>query len=83
MSEPSSVRVTEIRDASHYPGKPMLDFAAANVVFLVSGVEKAIILGEVLKGDGPADRYPVRAIHPTDGRLQWRLDGDAASRLGD
>jgi len=54
---------------------------AAEVIFLVTGTEKARVLGEVLRPaqDGPA--YPARSVRPTHGRLLWLVDEAATSEL--
>jgi 6-phosphogluconolactonase len=57
---------------------PVLN-AARQVVFLVSGVEKAVIVREILEGRG--ETYPVARIQPSPGRLIWLMDEAAASRL--
>ena len=59
---------------------PVLN-AAARVVFLVSGTDKAPALHEVLESDAPGDQYPAKLVHPTDGKLIWLLDRAAASQL--
>jgi 6-phosphogluconolactonase len=51
---------------------------AASIVFLVSGVEKAEIVKEVIQG---TKRYPAQEIRPTNGELVWLLDREAASKL--
>lgn len=55
---------------------PLLN-AAANVVFLVSGPDKAAMLPQVL---GPALQPPLPAqlVLPADGRLLWMVDRAAA-----
>ena len=54
---------------------------AMEVVFLVTGVEKAKVLRETLRpsADGPA--HPAGSVRPTDGRLLWLVDEAAASGL--
>jgi 6-phosphogluconolactonase len=52
--------------------------AAAQVVFLISGAEKAKVVKAALV-DGAA--LPATMVRPTDGRLLWILDRDAASLL--
>jgi len=53
--------------------------AAATVIFLVSGKEKATILSEVLKG--PTGRFPVQLIAPGDGgEVRWLVDYGAAGK---
>lgn len=51
---------------------------ASNIVFLVSGEDKASVLKEVLEGEG---RYPAEMIRPVNGRLVWMVDKQAAEFL--
>jgi len=55
--------------------------AAARVVFLVVGREKADVLGRVLEPIGGSDPLPAQLIRPTDGEVNWLLDRGAASGL--
>jgi 6-phosphogluconolactonase len=57
---------------------PVLN-AAACVLFLASGPDKAAILREVL--ENPAADLPSQKIIPTNGRLIWLVDVPAASGL--
>jgi 6-phosphogluconolactonase len=57
---------------------PVLN-AAAQVIFLVSGADKAEVLFQVL--EGPPGRYPAQRIQPADGRVSWFVDEDAAHLL--
>ena len=59
---------------------PVLN-AAAHVVFLVSGAEKAATLRRVLEGPVEPDTLPAQAIAPVDGELTWLVDAAAAARL--
>jgi 6-phosphogluconolactonase len=59
---------------------PVLN-AAECVAFLVSGTDKATVLKTVLEGDGPAEQYPAKLVHPTNGKLIWFVDRAAASAL--
>lgn len=59
---------------------PVLN-AARSVAFLVSGTDKAAVLREVLEGDGPAEKYPAKLVHPREGKLTWFIDRAAASEL--
>lgn len=52
---------------------------ARTILFLVSGRAKAGILREVLEDDTP--RYPAQLVQPTNGRLFWCVDAEAASVL--
>lgn len=53
---------------------------AANVVFLVSGAEKAETLKTVLEGEFEPQKLPAQAVKPRDGDLFWFAD-EAAARL--
>jgi 6-phosphogluconolactonase len=59
---------------------PVLN-ASRSVVFLVSGIDKASALREVLEGNAPAEKYPSKLVRPTDGKLIWFVDRAAASEL--
>ena len=54
---------------------------APNVVFLVSGKEKASTLREVLEGEFQPGRLPAQSVQPRNGNLFWLLDEKAASLL--
>ena len=56
--------------------------AAAAVLFLVAGADKASMLAQVLEGPRDIDRLPVQAVTPTDGTTTWMLDAAAAAGLG-
>jgi 6-phosphogluconolactonase len=57
---------------------PVLNHAA-EVVFLVSGENKAQILSNVLKPG--AKKYPSQSVQPENGHLIWLVDQDAAKLL--
>ena len=57
---------------------PVLN-AAACVVFLASGPDKAAIVHQVL--ENPAANLPSQLIRPVNGKLLWLLDSAAASAL--
>jgi 6-phosphogluconolactonase len=59
---------------------PVLN-AAREVVFLVSGADKASVLHEVLEGSAPGEKYPSKLVRPNDGKLVWFVDRAAASEL--
>ena len=60
---------------------PLLN-AAAEVMFVVAGKEKAQALRQVLRGDPNGATYPAQAVQPASGKLLWMLDEAAASLLG-
>jgi 6-phosphogluconolactonase len=59
---------------------PVLN-AAHCVLFLVSGLDKAPALQEVLEGTGAVETYPAKGVRPEEGRLVWIADRAAASML--
>lgn len=60
---------------------PVVINAAAEVVFLVSGREKAATLRRVLEGPYQPDALPAQMIAPRAGRLRWLADAGAAANL--
>lgn len=55
--------------------------AAARVLFLVSGEDKAPALKAVLEGPLEASQLPAQLIQPRDGSLLWLIDQTAAHLL--
>jgi 6-phosphogluconolactonase len=60
---------------------PVVINAAAEVTFLVSGGEKAVMLRRVLEGPYEPDELPAQVVSPGDGRLRWLVDAAAAADL--
>ncbi len=60
---------------------PAILNAAAEILFLVSGRDKAPVLRRVLYGARDMDELPAQVIAPEDGRLHWMVDAAAASDL--
>jgi len=56
---------------------------AANVIFLVSGAEKAEVLRAILKGDSDTKQFPAQLIRPVRGKLLWLIDETAAAALNE
>ena len=54
---------------------------ARNVMFLVSGEEKAPALREVIEGYSQPELFPAQSVKPLDGELFWFVDRAAASEL--
>lgn len=59
---------------------PLLNQAKV-VLFLVTGMKKASIVGKILESTGGGELLPSARIRPTAGRLLWYLDDAAASEL--
>jgi 6-phosphogluconolactonase len=57
---------------------PLLNHAAS-VLFLVSGGDKATMVGRALRD--PAANLPCQGVNPLDGELNWFLDQSAAAKL--
>ena len=55
---------------------------AAQVLFLVSGPDKAETLRAVLDPKTPPETFPCQRIRPSHGELVWLVDRPAASLLG-
>lgn len=55
--------------------------SSRNVLFLVTGKNKAEILENVLEGQSNPEKYPARLIRPADGNLYWFADSAAAGML--
>jgi 6-phosphogluconolactonase len=55
--------------------------AAACIVFLISGADKAASLQQVLSHEYDPNLYPSQIIHPHSGKLYWWVDEAAAVNL--
>jgi 6-phosphogluconolactonase len=60
---------------------PVLINQAENIVFLVSGKEKASVLQRVIEGEYDPEHLPAQLIKPVDGELYWFCDKDAAKLI--
>ena len=54
---------------------------AQRVIVLVSGKAKAEAVKATLEGADPDESWPARLVKPSDGRVLWLLDREAASLL--
>ncbi|BAY49966.1 6-phosphogluconolactonase (plasmid) [Scytonema sp. HK-05] len=54
---------------------------ALEVIFFVTGTEKAATLKAVLEGQYQPERLPAQIIRPTQGKVVWMVDQAAASSL--
>jgi 6-phosphogluconolactonase len=55
--------------------------AAANIIFMVTGSDKACALKAVLEGPHEPEQLPAQMIQPTNGSLFWLIDTAAGSML--
>jgi 6-phosphogluconolactonase len=55
--------------------------AAANVLFLVAGLDKAATLRAVLRGQTDRAHLPAQGVRPATGALTWLVDQAAAGEL--
>jgi 6-phosphogluconolactonase len=61
---------------------PLVINMAANVIFMVAGKEKAAMLRTVIEGQPKQPEVlSAQAIRPSEGRLLWLVDKEAASEL--
>lgn len=52
-----------------------------DIIFLVTGANKATAVWEVLEGQSDSQRYPAQLIHSEYGKTIWYLDQSAAEKL--
>jgi 6-phosphogluconolactonase len=86
LTTPSGDMVVVVRDAPKPPPTrlsftlPLIN-AAANVLFLIAGGDKAATLREVLRGPLEPARLPAQGVRPAQGALLWLVDTAAAQAL--
>jgi len=86
---PVKVTVPVMPVTAHYQDRPAnrvsltpIVFNSAHlVVFMVTGKKKADTLAEVLSDRYNPELYPAQRIRPSDGRLIWLVDEEAARKL--
>ncbi len=59
---------------------PLLN-SARNVLFLVTGADKADALQAVLEDEYNPDEYPAQIVRPANGEVTWMVDMAAASKI--
>src|SRR5579863_1626231 len=59
---------------------PILN-AARNVLFLVTGADKADALQAVIEGPSNPDEYPAQIVRPPGGEVTWMLDSAIAQKI--
>jgi len=60
---------------------PLVFNSARQVLFLVSGAEKAAAVAASIQGSGDPRRWPARRIQPAAGEVTWLVDAAAAEKL--
>lgn len=60
---------------------PMILNQAAQVIFIVTGTDKARTLAEVIEGPFDPERLPAQLIRPVAGKMLWLVDEAAATCL--
>jgi 6-phosphogluconolactonase len=54
---------------------------AAEIIFMVTGADKALALKAVLEGPHEPDQLPAQLLQPKNGKLLWLVDAAAGSML--
>jgi 6-phosphogluconolactonase len=54
---------------------------SAEILFMVTGADKAPALKSVLEGPFEPDQLPAQSLHPKNGKLLWLVDAAAGSML--
>jgi len=54
---------------------------AKNILFLVTGTGKSVVVGDIIAQKNQWEQYPASHIHPDSGNLIWLLDEKAAVGL--
>ena len=60
---------------------PTLVNNAKQIVFMVEGENKAVVLNKIIFGNLEPLKLPAQLISPVDGELHWFVDEDAASKI--
>jgi len=71
------------RPADRVTLTPPVFNSARQILFLVTGEEKAGALASVLEGKNDPTRWPAQRIRPQNGRVSWLVDRAAAAQLVD
>jgi 6-phosphogluconolactonase len=88
---PEAASETVIAVTADYDGRPAHRITmtppvfnnARNILFLVTGANKAQAVNTLLNGPSQPDQYPAQRIQPTNGRTTILLDQPAAAQLND
>jgi 6-phosphogluconolactonase len=69
------------RPAQRLTLTPLVINEARNVLFLVTGADKAAAVAATMNGAADTTRWPGQRIRPHHGEVTWLLDSTAAARL--
>ena len=67
------------RPAGRVTLTPLALNSARNLIFMVSGKDKAHAVHQTLHGEKDLEKWPAQRIQPLDGKAIWLLDDQAAS----
>ena len=70
----------QVPDLAYQSHRSLLN-NAADILFLVTGKDKAEALQAVVSGEFQPHHFPAQLIRPLQGSLRWLVDFDAASLL--
>jgi 6-phosphogluconolactonase len=71
----------EDRPADRVTLTPLVFNTSQNIIFLVSGINKAVALRSMMTSSGNPSQWPAMRIQPEDGTITWLVDQEAASLL--
>lgn len=71
----------EVKQMQRISFTPALINAAKEIIFMITGAEKAPALKEVLEGEYNPELYPAQIVKPVNGNISWLLDEGVASQL--
>jgi 6-phosphogluconolactonase len=54
---------------------------AANIIFMITGAEKALALKAILEGPQEPEQLPAQIVQPDHGRVLWLIDTAAGAKL--
>ena len=55
--------------------------SARMVAILVTGADKAEMIGRIAKGDASVEQLPITGVRPGQGQLKWFLDAEACAAI--
>lgn len=71
----------EVKQMQRISFTPVLINAAKEIVFMITGEEKAPALKEVIEGEYDPEVYPAQIVKPVEGNITWLLDEGVTTLL--